>query len=41
MLKEIINPQIDEASGNELTGEYWSSNESSTAVWRVNLDPRL
>lgn len=39
MLKEIINPQIDEASGNELTGEYWSSNESSTAVWRVNLDP--
>lgn len=39
MLKEIINPQIDEASGNELTGEYWSSNESSTAVWRVNLAP--
>lgn len=39
MLKEIINPQIDEASGNELIGEYWSSNESGTVVWRVNLDP--
>lgn len=39
MLKEIINPQIAMASGNELTGEYWSSNESSTVVWRVNLAP--
>lgn len=39
MLKEIINPQIAMASGNELIGEYWSSNESSTVVWRVNLDP--
>lgn len=37
MLKEIINPQIAMASGNELIGEYWSSNESSTVAWRVNL----
>lgn len=36
MLKEI-NPQIAMASGNELTGEYWSSYESSTVVWFVNL----
>lgn len=36
-----INPQIAMASGNELIGEYWSSNESSTGTgtvaWRVNL----
>ena len=25
------------ASGNELIGEYWSSYESSTVVWFVNL----
>lgn len=36
MLKEI-NPQIDKAAGDELTGEYWSSYESSTVVWFVNL----
>ena len=40
MLKEIINPQIDEATGDKLTGKYWSSSEfSATHVWRVNLDP--
>ena len=33
-----INPQIAMASGNELIGEYWSSNESGTVAWRVNLD---
>ena len=27
------------ASGNELIGEYWSSNESGTVAWRVNLAP--
>ena len=32
-----INPQIAMASGNELIGEYWSSYESSTVVWFVNL----
>ena len=34
-----INPQIAMASGNELIGEYWSSNELSTGTgaWRVNL----
>ena len=32
-----INPQIVMASGNELIGEYWSSYESSTVVWFVNL----
>ena len=36
MLKEI-NPQIDKAAGDKLTGEYWSSYESSTVVWFVNL----
>ena len=34
-----INPQIAMASGNELIGEYWSSNESGTVAWRVNLAP--
>ena len=39
MLKEIINPQIDEATGDKLTGKYWSNSEwSDTHVWRVNLD---
>lgn len=32
-----INPQIAMASGNKLIGEYWSSNESGTVAWRVNL----
>ena len=27
-----INPQIAMASGNELIGEYWSSNESGTVA---------
>lgn len=40
MLKEIINPQIDEATGDKLTGKYWSSSEfSATHVWRVNIAP--
>lgn len=38
MLKKTINPQIDKADGDKLTGEYWSSDETSTVVWRVNLD---
>lgn len=39
MLKEIINPQIDEATGDKLIGKYWSNSEwSDTHVWRVNLD---
>lgn len=36
MLKEI-NPQIDKAAGNELIGKYWSSDESGTNAWHVNL----
>ena len=38
MLKKTINPQIDKADGDKLTGEYWSSDETGTVVWRVNLD---
>lgn len=38
MLKKTINPQIDKAGGDKLTGEYWSSDETGTVVWRVNLD---
>lgn len=38
MLKKTINPQIDKADGDKLTGEYWSSDETDTVVWRVNLD---
>ena len=38
MLKKTINPQIDKADDDKLTGEYWSSDETSTVVWRVNLD---
>ncbi|WP_418459523.1 hypothetical protein [Bacteroides sp.] len=39
MLKEI-NPQIDKAAGDMLTGKYCSSSElSTTHVWRVNLAP--
>lgn len=37
MLTETINPQIYKAAGDKLTGEYWSSYESSTVVWFVNL----
>lgn len=38
MLKKTINPQIDKADGDKLTGEYWSSDGTSTVVWCVNLD---
>ena len=33
-----INPQIDKAAGTKLIGKYWSSNDSSTNAWHVNLD---
>ena len=33
-----INPQIDKASGDKLTGTYWSSQEYKDLVWYVNLD---
>lgn len=36
MLKEI-NPQIDKAVGDKLIGKYWSSHESGTNAWHVNL----
>lgn len=38
MLKEIINPQIDKAAGDELTGEYWSCYNWPYKAWHVNLD---
>ncbi len=37
MLKKTINPQIDKADGDKLTGEYWSSDGTRTVVWCVNL----
>ena len=37
MLKKTINPQIDKADGDKLTGEYWSSDGTGTVAWRVNL----
>lgn len=33
-----IKPQIDKASGDELTGAYWSSKEFKEIVWYVNLN---
>jgi hypothetical protein len=33
-----INPQIDKASGDKLTGTYWSSHEYEGSAWYVNLD---
>nr|WP_289620415.1 fimbrillin family protein [Bacteroides intestinalis] len=33
-----IKPQIDKASGDELTGAYWSSKEFKEIVWYVDLN---
>lgn len=33
-----INPQIDKAAGTKLIGKYWSSNDSGTNAWHVDLD---
>lgn len=33
-----INPQIHNANGTKLIGKYWSSNESGTIVWHVDLN---
>lgn len=38
MLKKTINPQIDKAVGDKLTGAYWSSKEFKEIVWYVNLN---
>ena len=38
MLKKTINPQIDKAVGDKLTGAYWSSKEFTEIVWYVNLN---
>ena len=38
MLKKTINPQIDKAVGDKLTGAYWSSKEFKEFVWYVDLN---
>ena len=38
MLKKTINPQIDKAVGDKLTGAYWSRKEFKEIVWYVNLN---
>lgn len=38
MLKKTINPQIDKAVGDKLTGAYWSSKEFKEIVWYVDLN---